>query len=447
MIALRYTFKISIRSFAGILSMFCLLLTSMDLQAQTDDGLTPLLRTVDIDLGENAKVELHDGSVAQVELLSVDPVTDPVMDAVRSVNVTVRVNGEEKTIRSGNYNLPVNAGGVQIDCPVTRDYMERASSDWWGLEKDARLRLWPAGSPYVWPGTFVYPVNQKWMGSLTQFSNEPVFGSPRANGEIYYHAGLDIGGTEDMVEIYAATDGVIVSVGDEVLEGEAAGSLADRSSPISPRYDVVYIRDARGWYYRYSHLDSIQPGLEVGQRVLAGQKLGMLGKEGGSGGWAHLHFEIVSRQPSGAWGTQEGYAFLWQAYRRQYDPELMAVARPHKAIYAGDTVQLSAGNTWSKNTIQSYEWILSDGSTRTGEEIEIRYQEPGMHSEIVKVTDSNGNYEYDFAVTMVFKPGSGSAEGVPRIHATYFPTMDIKAESFFQRPGPGSDRRVRHLEF
>ena len=43
-------------------------------------------------------------------------------------------------------------------------------------------------------------------------------------------------------------------------------------------------------------------------------ELGRSGKEGGSGGWSHLHFEIVSRQPSGEWGTQEGFAFLWEAY-------------------------------------------------------------------------------------------------------------------------------------
>ena len=41
-----------------------------------------------------------------------------------------------------------------------------------------------------------------------------------------------------------------------------------------------------------------------------GQKLGVLGKEGGSGGWTHLHFDITKRQPSGLWGIEEGYAFL-----------------------------------------------------------------------------------------------------------------------------------------
>src|SRR5690606_3825394 len=123
--------------------------------------LKPLLRTVDLDVGEAVQVELHDGSKAEVELLRVEPVVDPVFDAVREVKVHIKINGEEKTVYSGNYRLPVTVGGVQVDCPVTGDYYKRSSTDWWGLEKQARLRLWPGGSPFIWPGSLVYPVNQK----------------------------------------------------------------------------------------------------------------------------------------------------------------------------------------------------------------------------------------------------------------------------------------------
>lgn len=396
-------------------------LTSVNISRAEDslDVVTPLVRTVDLDIGEIVQVELRDGSTAEVELLDVERITDSVMDAVREVNVTVRVNGEQIIIKSGNYHLPVSAGGIQIDSPVTLDYLERANSDWWGLEKDARLRLWPDGSPYIWPGTFVYPVNQKWMASLTQFSNEPVFGSPRPNGEIYYHAGLDFGGAEDMVAIFAATDGIIVSLGDDVLPDEP------EDNPIRERYDVVYIRDARGWYYRYSHFDSISSDLQPGQRVVAGQKLGMLGKEGGSGGWSHLHFHIESKQPSGKWGVQESYAFMLQAYIRQFDPELLAVARPYKVVMAGESTTLSGANSWAKQEIQSYEWTLSDGSSRSGMEVDMTYEHPGTYSEIVKVTDIEGNYDYDFATVVVFKDNN-SIKRPPRIHAAFYPTRGIE---------------------
>jgi murein DD-endopeptidase MepM/ murein hydrolase activator NlpD len=395
---------------------------------RSNDPLTPLLRTVDINKGETMKVKLHDGSTVEVQVLAVEPINDSVFEALRQVNVIIRVNGIQKTIRSGNYNLPVTIGNAQVDCPVTLDYMKRAHVDWWGLEKDVRLRLWPAGSPFAWPGTFTYPVSQKWLASFTQYSNEPVLDNspPDTNKKIYYHAGIDLGGAEDMAEVFAATDGIVVSARGEVLKDEP-------DNPVSPRYDVVYLRDDRGWYYRYSHFASIAPAIQVGQRVRSGTKLGMLGKEGGSGGWTHLHFEIKSRQPSGKWGTQDSYAFLWEAYRRQYDPEILAVARPHKVIRKGERTTLSAANSWAKNEIVSYEWKLSDGSTKSGKEIEAKYDQAGTYSEIVKVTDARGNYDYDFAVVKVYEGANG--EGVlPDIHATFYPTMDIRVgeKVFFQ---------------
>ena len=78
----------------------------------------------------------------------------------------------------------------------------------------------------------------------------------------------------------------------------------------------------------------------LGQTVKMGRKIGVLGKEGGSGGWSHLHFHITARQPSGKWGIEEGYAFLWEAYLRQYSPTLIAVARPHHFATVGQRVML-----------------------------------------------------------------------------------------------------------
>src|SRR6185437_14519124 len=116
-------------------------------------------------------------------------------------------------------------------------------------------------------------------------------------------------------------------------------------SPVRTRYDVVYVLDGRGWYYRYSHMETIDPAITPGAAVRMGQRIGILGKEGGSGGWSHLHFEIRSRQPSGRWGTQEGYAFLWQAIQREQKPDVVAVARPHRLAWAGDPVTLDGSKS------------------------------------------------------------------------------------------------------
>src|SRR5581483_4905087 len=118
-----------------------------------------------------------------------------------------------------------------------------------GLDKDARVRLWPAGSPWINPGTLRYPARQRWFASDTHMANEPVFvdggENPLVKRPIYYHYGLDMGGAEALVDVIAATDGMVVSSALQILPGY-------EKTPAKTRYDVVYVVDKRGWYYRYS---------------------------------------------------------------------------------------------------------------------------------------------------------------------------------------------------
>jgi hypothetical protein len=55
----------------------------------------------------------------------------------------------------------------------------------------------------------------------------------------------------------------------------------------------------------------------------------------------------ASRQPSGLWGIQEGYGFLWEAYQREYAPKIIAVARPHQFVFTGEKVVLDGSKSWS----------------------------------------------------------------------------------------------------
>ena len=207
--------------------------------------------------------------------------------------------------------------------------------------------------------------------------------------------------------------------GDHVLEGH-------HDTPVSPRYDVVYILDNRGWYYRYSHLQMIATPVIPGKRVKMGQRIGLIGKEGGSGGWSHLHFGIKCRQPSGMWGTQNGYAFIWQAYQQQYSPEIIAVARPHHLVYTNEPVQLDASKSWCKTGhIAKCEWTFCDGTKAKGHTVNRAYERAGQYSETVKVTDSAGNVAYDFAVVYVID--RQHSERVPSaIHANYYPTFGLR---------------------
>ena len=385
--------------------------------------LNPLVRVVDINIGESAQVVLSDGTRAQVKVLGLKEARDTVCFAVRQAEVTVEVNGTQVKLVSATYHLPRKAAGVQIDCTITRGYNKNGSPSSWNLEKDVRLRLWPAKSPWIQPGTFIYPVKQKWFASYTQMANVPVYvdgGERPGKRSIYYHSGLDIGGSEGLVEVIAATDALVLSAGKSVLDGYGS------ETPVRPRYDVVYLLDSRGWFYRYSHLKEIDPKIVPGRVIKIGSRVGLLGKEGGSGGWSHLHFEIKSKQPSGKYGTEEGYAFLWEAYQRQYQPALIAVARPHHLIWTGESITLDARKSWSKSgKIARYSWQFDDGTRAAGAQVERTYQQAGTYSEVLKITDPDGQVDYDFAVVQVIdqrQPG----QLPPSVHPNYWPTSGIR---------------------
>jgi murein DD-endopeptidase MepM/ murein hydrolase activator NlpD len=391
----------------------------------------PLHRSVDLALGESREVDLGEGRKATVRLLEVEETRESLCLAAWRSRVKVSVDGAEVRLTAGTYNLPVTVGPAQIDCPITRGPYQNAATDYWVLEKDARLRIWPAGSPLLEPGTFGYPLRQRWAAGDTWMSNEPVIvGAPK--GKLYYHAGLDIGGSEALIDVVSATDGLVVVAGKEGLPGHENGVIPGYARE---RYtDQVFVLDDRGWYHGYVHLKTIDA--KAGQKIRRGQKIGLLGKEGGSGGWSHLHYEIRALQPSGKWGTENGYPFIWEAYVREHQPPLLAVAGPlhHQLARVGQAVELDGSLSRSfAGQIAAHEWTLTDGRTVAGPAASRTYDRPGTYSEILKVVDSKGNVDYDFALIGVVDPAQ---ELPPRLNATYAPTFGI-------RPGDAVTFKVR----
>lgn len=402
----------------------CGLYLASQAAADQNVSLEPLLRVIDLNIGQTQDVQLADGNTVSVKLISLDEQRDSIRNAVREARVKIHVDDEVVELVSATYRLPTKVGKVQIDCSITKGYNSNGTRDSWALDKDARIRLWPIDSPFLKVGTFTYPVKQRWFASLTQMCNVPTYvdGCEQpARKQIYYHNGLDIGGCEALTEVVAATDGLVVSTGLEVLPEHS------ENTPVRPRYDVVYLLDARGWYYRYSHLNKIDPLIKPGRLIRMGDPIGLLGKEGGSGGWSHLHFGIAARQPSGRWGEQEGYAFLWESYVRQHQPELIAVARPHRLIRAGESVQLDGSRSWSQaGRIRKYEWQFTDGSLAEGAKVRRAYPKPGCYSEVLKVTDDQGRVAYDFGIVQVLDRDPAAALP-PMIHPAYWPTQGITA--------------------
>ncbi|NLS97130.1 MAG: PKD domain-containing protein [Planctomycetaceae bacterium] len=398
-----------------------ILVLASSASARAADPIEPLLRTIDLNVGESQTVELCDGSSATVKLLALNESRDDIRGAVRRADVVVEVNGERKTLTAAYYRLPVEAGGVQIDCAVTRGCATPEKNPW-ALDADARFRLWPKNSPFIRPETFTYPVKQLWFATDTQMANDPCYvngGEAPGKTDIYYHWGLDVGGVEGKVEIVCATDGLVVSARGETLESEKTGT------PVKPRYDVVYVKDGRGWYYRYSHMQSIDDNVKLGERIAMGSPMGILGKEGASGGWSHLHFDISAMQPSGRYGIVEAYAFYAQSYLQQHPLPLKTIARPHHVAWTDQTVTLDGSRSAGVNPLVQYHWTFTDGATAEGQSVQRRYDRPGTYSEILRVRDSEGHVDYDLAVVQVFNRDDPQSLP-PSIHAAYWPTRDLK---------------------
>ncbi|HTU01496.1 MAG TPA: PKD domain-containing protein [Candidatus Sulfotelmatobacter sp.] len=381
---------------------------------------------MDLNRGESQNVTLSDSTVVNVRLIAASATKDSIRDAVRSAQATVEIDGRRATVECGEYHLPVTMGPVQIDCPVTGAVNANTDQDAWALEKDVRLRLWSAGSPLVAPGTFVYPIRQRLFATLTQATNEPTYvdgGESARRRKIYYHAGFDMGGAEGLVDVLAAADGIVICRGEEVVP-KFRGNPA-----VGPEDNALVILDGRGWMHRYYHMQTIVPSVTVGSHVRMGQKVGVLGKEGGSGGWAHLHYDLKVVQPSGRWGTEDAYAYVWEAYRNEYHPDVIALARPHHLVVPGERVVLDGTRSWSAHgPIVRYDWTFTDGTRAEGPIIKRTYSRPGEYCETLKVTDAAGHTDYDFAIVLVNeRPSPSGPERLPpTIHPAYFPTIDLK---------------------
>lgn len=378
----------------------------------------------ELDIGESKTVTLSDNEKVTVSLTGVKLIRDSVRFAIREAYVDIIVDGKPITLGVGNYHLPVTVGKVKIDCPTVKEFTVSGYYRYDGeLQKDARIRLWPKDSPFIQPGTFGFPLKQALFASRSQSQNELAGLGWAENPESNppgYHATHDFGGAEGMDEVISATEGLVISSNKKVLEGKD-------DIPGDVRPDVVWIVDSRGWYYRYSHLDSVEPEIVPGAKVSLGQKIGMMGKQGGSGGWVHLHFGVHHKnQETKKWETVDAMPYLWEAYTKKHQLKLKAIARPKKVAWTNQEVKLDGSKTVAvEGEIVSYEWMFADGTKASGPVQKRKYMEAGEYSEILKVTDSNGNVDYDFAIVQVFDRKNPENQ-IPTIHAAYHPSIGIK---------------------
>jgi len=97
-------------------------------------------------------------------------------------------------------------------------------------------------------------------------------------------------------------------------------------------------------------------------------------------------------------------------------------------IFGGQTARLDGSKSMGiDHPIASYEWLFSDGSRADGAIQGKKYERPGSYSEVLKVTDSEGNIDYDIATVFVYDREHPEDTNIGLIHLAHYPTLDLKA--------------------
>jgi murein DD-endopeptidase MepM/ murein hydrolase activator NlpD len=122
-------------------------------------------------------------------------------------------------------------------------------------------------TPIQWPGPFLRPIGEEYPTTSAFGIRRSYDGGPYNN----YHAGQDFG----------APVGVMVTA--------PAAGIVSLAAPLVVRGNVVILDHGRGVFTGYWHLSDIL--VEEGQRVDAGDLIGLVGNTGLSTG-AHLHWEL-----------------------------------------------------------------------------------------------------------------------------------------------------------
>ncbi|HWL45082.1 MAG TPA: M23 family metallopeptidase [Ilumatobacter sp.] len=197
------------------------------------------------------------------------------------------------------------------------------------------------GSALTDPARASTPADRIWdtTSGLLRFPIDPVpmceflnnYREPARPG----HVGVDIGASRGQ-EVYAVADGVLY---DQWLDTGAAGFGWGLESDTEVRY-------------RYFHLDSFAPDLEVGDRVDSGQLIGYVGTTGNAHpDGPHLHFEV---RPNGESRTR--------AYDTTVDPAPL-LAIPSVCNIYGTIRQPTPSTTTTTTTSTTLSPVVTTGST------------------------------------------------------------------------------------
>ena len=115
------------------------------------------------------------------------------------------------------------------------------------------------------------------------------------NEKRIYHLGLDIIVPYNSV-VFCPLDGYVQKLGKETQKGNYGGYLV-----------LKHKIKNQTFYSLYGHLKTPHK-VQLGQKILAGQELAIIGKESDSGGWfCHLHLQIITQKAMNEGYSEWGY--------------------------------------------------------------------------------------------------------------------------------------------
>ncbi len=115
------------------------------------------------------------------------------------------------------------------------------------------------------------------------------------NEKRIYHLGLDIIVPYNSV-VFCPLDGYVHKLGKENQKGNYGGYLI-----------LKHQVNNHTFYSLYGHLKTPHK-VQLGEKILAGQELALIGKESDSGGWfCHLHLQIITQKAFNKGYSEWGY--------------------------------------------------------------------------------------------------------------------------------------------
>lgn len=76
--------------------------------------------------------------------------------------------------------------------------------------------------------------------------------------------------------------------------------------------------------------------------------------------------------------------------------------------------------------IETFRWTLHDGEPIDDVRAVKTYDEEGMYSEMLTVSDTRGQTDVDFCVVQILPPDADPTKTPPAMHLTHFPTRNIR---------------------